>query len=54
MLSSQLYVEANQAFGQLVRVSQRENVKLRDVADRLVRSVLLPATGHLAEPAPES
>jgi AmiR/NasT family two-component response regulator len=37
-------VTAEQAFEMLVRVSQHRNTKLRDVADRLVRS------GRLDEP----
>ena len=40
-------VTAEQAFEMLVRVSQHRNTKLRDIADRLVRS------GRLDEPRPD-
>ena len=35
-------ITADQAFGLLVRASQHRNLKLRDVADGLVRSGELP------------
>ena len=41
-------VTAEQAFAMLVRVSQHRNTKLRDIADRLVRS------GRLDEPRPDA